>query len=253
MTEYKVGDKKPKSKSKPKTPEPPKNKNAKPETIPLETHLRNELPSEFHEDTIQYIADKVRKRGTVKSEYGQIFDYKTGKTHSPEFRGGRNSVNIKTEDWKVPLKKMTIEQKVDALTNPGKYKTSYIDKSNSLATQHNHPPDGAHAPSGADFYLTVTRKWEDYGLQISEHEVWSIEKKGVISDKEARKIENKCNKIFKQSKQEATDILIKDFDNLEGKDRINKHMDLINERYGENLLDYFKHEPHGVKLKVVYI
>ena len=27
----------------------------------------------------------------------------------------------------------------------------------------------------------------------------------------------------------------------------------ILERYGENLLDYFKHEPHGVKLKVVYI
>ena len=249
---------KPKTKPKPK-PEPKETKpktEPKPKeqpTITLKEHLQKELPSDFTNETLDYIVDKVKKRANAKREYGQIFDYKTGKGTSPEFNGGKSSVAIKEEDWIKPPKQMTRAEQIDALSNPSKYKRSFVDGSNTLASIHNHPSDGSRAFSGADIYITLTNKWEDYGLAISDKEIWCSEFKGTMNFIDAKEIEKKVDRLFTKSRKQAMKKVIAEHDDLPIKEKREIEAEYLKDIFGDNLLDFFnkKNKQWGIKLRRV--
>ena len=241
-------NKKPKKKTTPK----PKKQTA-PKEISLEEHLRKELPADFTDEAINYIADKVRRRGNAKREYGQIFDYKTGRNTSPEFKGGKSAVNIKEKDWIKPLKQFTQEEMIDALSNRSKYEKSYVDKSNSLASIHNHPSDGSRAFSGADIYITATNKWEDYGIAVSDKEVWISKYKGQMADVDAKAIEKKVDRLFNKSSKQAMKKVMQEYDHLPYKEKRQMESELLKDIFGDNLLEFFnkKNKDWGIELKRV--
>jgi len=245
---------KPKTKKKPKkTKTKPKSKPKEQPTITLKEHLRNELPSEFTDEGLDYIVDKVKKRANAKREYGQIFDFKTGRKTSPEFKGGKSAVGIKEEDWIKPVRQMTREEQLDALSNPQKYKRSYVKGSNNLASIHNHPSDGSRAFSGADIFLTCTNKWENYGLAISDKEIWCSEFKGTMSSIEAKDIEKKIDRLFTKSRKQAMKKVMAEYDHLPVSEKIKIESELLKDIFGDNLLDFVnvKNKQWGIKLRRV--
>lgn len=245
---------KPKTKKKPKkTKTKPKSKPKEQPTITLKEHLRNELPSEFTDEGLDYIVDKVKKRANAKQEYGQIFDYKKGRKTSPEFKGGKSSVSIKEEDWIKPVRQMTREEQLDALSNPQKYKRSYVNGSNNLASIHNHPSDGSRAFSGADIFITCTNKWENYGLAISDKEIWCSEFKGTMSSIEAKDIEKKIDRLFTKSRKQAMKKVMEEYDHLPVSEKRKIESELLKDIFGDNLLDFVnvKNKQWGIKLRRV--
>lgn len=244
-------DKKSKKKSKKKEKSKPKTE-PKTETRTLKEHLRKELPSTFTDNTIDYLERKIKRRANAKQEYGEIFDYNTGKATSPEFKGGKSSVAIKEKDWIKPVRQMTREEQLDALSNPEKYKRSYVDGSNTLASIHNHPSDGSRAFSGADIFLTATNEWEDYGIAISDKELWISEYKGRMSDLDAKIIEKKIDRLFNKSRKQAQKRVMEEYDDLPYKEKREMESEILKDVFGDNLLDLFdKNKEWGIKVKRV--
>ena len=251
LDEYGLSDKPKKKPKKKKTTSKPKKATA-PKEISIEQHLRNELPKDFDDKAIDYLSDKIRRRANAKQEYGQIFDYKTGRNTSPEFKGGKHSVRIKEKDWIKPLREFTQEEMVDALSNRAKYEKSYVDKSKTLASIHNHPSDGSRAFSGADIFGTATNKWEDYGIAISDKELWISEYKGRMSDLDAKTIEKKIDRLFSKSKNQAQKIVMADYDDLPYKEKRDMESEILKDVFGDNLLELFdKNKEWGIKVKRV--
>ena len=246
----------------PTEPQPVKELLTQIETEPLKPrslkqHLRKELPSEFSDEAITYIQKTINKRGKkAKTEYGQIFDYKTGKTTSPEFKGGKYQVAMPDRGYIKPLDKMGLDELRDLRKNPEKYIVSYVDGSNSLASQHNHPPRGMPCFSDTDIYKYVSTPWEDYGLAISEHETWVCECKGVMDTHTASKIRDDVGRIIEDSKKQSRE----EFERRYGysipktleESKIN--IELGREIYAKNFLEYFdKNKHYGIKItRVVY-
>ena len=245
-------DKKSKKKSKKKEKLKPKTE-PKTETRTLKEHLRKELPSTFTDNTIDYLERKIKRRANAKQEYGEIFDYNTGKATSPEFKGGKSSVAIKEKDWIKPVRQMTREEQLDALSNPEKYKRSYVDGSNTLASIHNHPSDGSRAFSGADIFLTTTNEWEDYGIAISDKEVWVSEFKGTLPSIEAKDIEKKIDRLFSKSRRQTMKKIMAEYDHLPVSEKRAMESELLKDIFGDNLLEFInvKNKQWGIKLRRV--
>ena len=172
--------------------------------IKVKRKLKDTLPKEFSNESIEYIVDVLKKRGNASIEYGQSFNYKTGKPLNHECKGLKDEVDI-------DMKNVNLDQ--------GK-----------IATQHNHPSTGLRAPSGHDFFVAMSNIWEDYKIIISKKEIWVIEAKGRFDTKIRNNVCERLNEFAKNSMRKANSK------NLEK--GTFERWEFLNESYGEDVKKY---------------
>lgn len=131
------------------------------------------------------IQNFVKKHGKKKTEYGAIFDLKTGEIYSPVFHGGKGSVSVPEQQYvysgltEKEIKKIKKEDPMGWLT--GKYeekagdlvRVNYV-KSDNCAVIHNHPKTGYNNFSDADLNVTYSSKKIDYCVAVSENHSWIV-------------------------------------------------------------------------------
>lgn len=166
--------------------------------------LRDTLPQEFSDASIEYVVDVLKKRGNASIEYGQSFNYKTGKPLNRECKGSKDEVDID-------------------MTNVNLYQ-------GEIATQHNHPSTGLRAPSAHDFFVAMSNVWEDYKIIISKKEIWVIEAKGKFDTKIRRDVCERLNEFANNSMRKANSK------NLEK--GTFERWEFLNESYGEDVKKY---------------
>lgn len=172
--------------------------------IKVKRKLRDTLPKEFSDESIDYIVDVLKKRGNASIEYGQSFNYKTGKPLNHECKGIKDEVDI-------DMKNVNLDQ-------------------GEIATQHNHPSTGLRAPSGYDFFVAMSNIWEDYKIIISKNEIWVIEAKGRFDTKIRNDVCERLNEFAKNSMRKANSK------NLEK--GTFERWEFLNESYGEDVKKY---------------
>lgn len=200
----------------------------------LKKKLKKELPNDISDEAINYIIDIFKKRAVSKFEYGQIFDYTTGKPSSIEF--GDNSektVNITERGPYKNLNKMSYKELEEYFANKDKLQVNYI-QGDTLATQHNHTNKGLCPPSTSDFLLLMSQEWANYSFCISRNEIWVIEFKSKFNLTDYRVIERDIGNIQKEA------------ENMKGK----KSKSYINQWYGNELQKYINNKTNIKLFKV---
>ena len=172
--------------------------------IKVKRKLRDTLPKEFSDESIDYILDVLKKRGNASIEYGQSFNYKTGKPLNRECKGIKDEVDIDMEN-------VDLDQ-------------------GEIATQHNHPSTGLRAPSGHDFFVAMGNTWEDYKVIISKNEIWVIEAKGRFDTKIRNTVYERLNEFAMNSMKKANSK------NLEK--GTFERWEFLNESYGGDVKKY---------------
>lgn len=172
--------------------------------IKVKRKLRDTLPKEFSDESIDYILDVLKKRGNASIEYGQSFNYKTGKPLNRECKGIKDEVDVDMEN-------VDLDQ-------------------GEIATQHNHPSTGLRAPSGHDFFVAMGNTWEDYKVIISKNEIWVIEAKGRFDTKIRNTVYERLNEFAMNSMKKANSK------NLEK--GTFERWEFLNESYGGDVKKY---------------
>lgn len=166
--------------------------------------LRNTLPEDISDNSLKYIISVLKKRGNSKVEYGQIFNYVSGEPLGKESKGIQDEVEIS------PIG-------VD-LTE--KY----------LASQHNHTGKGLDAPSGYDFFMAMTNRWENYKVILSKKEIWVIKAEGNFNVE--------MRKIIWQSIDHFAEIAMQKANSLGLEKGTAERWEYLNKSYGEDIKKY---------------
>lgn len=208
-----------------------------------------DLPDDFSNESKKYIKDFHSKHFNDKIENGQIFNYKTGKPTSPKFTGDGKSVNIKSEEFKLPDRSnMSAKELKELRLNMDKYKVSYVNDKN-LASIHNHPSNGLDGPSPADIKSVMSNKWEDYGLNVSKNEIWITKYNGKANNVDIRKVERDVENIYKMDNLKANrDLLSDKYKNLSLDEKKKIGSEILNKYYSEDLLKYLNNSKYGIQL-----
>lgn len=143
--------------------------------------LKDIFPKEFSDESIDYLLSILKQHGNSKVEHGQIFNIKTGKPTSIEFKGEKDWVEIEPSELIKPFDQMTSSEYNDYLKNPRKYIKYVRTMGKDLAMQHHHTPGGFYAPSNRDLFSLMSNSWTDYSLALSKKEIWLMETHGTFS------------------------------------------------------------------------
>ena len=119
----------------------------------------------------------------------------------------------------------------------------YVDclKGMNIASLHNHPKPHFSPPSGKNFEM-LGLEFEDYELLLSENELWILESKEVVFDKEIiGEIRKNVDDAFKSYLIEGNGELEKGY----------QVIDNVSRDYGIYLLNYLNNEFENIKLTKV--
>lgn len=163
----------------------------------------------FSKDGWERIQEFTKAKGKRKTEYGAIFDSKTGEYTSRIFHGKKGAVHIlEVERVKVgglspaQIKKIKKEDPMGWLKGEykhldnAKYEIRNYVKSPYSTIIHNHPDTGYRALSGADIKLTMVSKNVKTTIAVSEKETWIVKVSKNFTIEEGNLFEKEYNKIF---------------------------------------------------------
>ena len=214
--------------------------------------LRNELPEEFSDDSIEYMTNTILKRVTSKYEYGQIFSYKTGEIISPEFDGSEIGVLINERKPMNYWNTLSLQEKEYYEKHPDEFSWNYTTNKEFLATQHNHTKKGLYAPSPEDLTDSLLRDWEDYSIVYSRKEVWIIQSDDYINNYQKEQFEKEVyDKIVNPTKEECKKLR----DNFKGskKEKDKYYVDTLNKLYGERLTEHVNNSRYNITIRKVIL
>lgn len=195
--------------------------------------LKDILPKEFSDESIDYLLSILKQHGNSKVEHGQIFNIKTGKPTSIEFEGGKNWVEIEPSELIKSFEDMTPKESEDYLKNPRKYIKYVRTMGDDLAMQHHHTPGGLYAPSGRDLFSLMSNTWTEYSFALSKKEIWIMKTHGSF-DTDIREEICKRLKEFAESAES--------YANSRGFDKnSSKWFDALNKSYSRDVEKYINH------------
>ncbi len=188
----------------------------------------------LNDKALKYVNDFQKATIKNKVEYGQIFDSKTGIPGSPKFKGGKNSVNIKTGQ---------------SVKNPKTGKWEYTQFEGD-AMIHNHPSNGFSVPSGDDFALVMSESRINKSVIVSQNEKWMIKAKGKSSLNTAESVRVQINQIVNNIKNDIKTEMNKgtfkgdiSFESLKG---------TVDKRAGDEIIKIVKEwNKKGIDIEVV--
>jgi hypothetical protein len=185
----------------------------------IEPITEDDLPSEFSPNAVKTVDMFRRKTIDLPYECMIYFDYISGNIISCNFSDDDVSDEVKGVVYPRLLNKMHI------------------------ASIHNHPIQYCSPPSGKNFEM-LGLEFEEYEIISSQNELWILESKEVVLDKDnldklRKKLDDSLNSFFDEVRPNFDEgYLI---------------LDNVNEGYGNFLLNYLNRKCDKVKLTRRYL
>ena len=207
--------------------------------------LRKGFPKDIGDDAIDYMVDTLRKNGKSPKELGQIFNRKTGKPTSIEFKEDENgNLEIKPSSLTKSFEEMSDLELEEYYKNPEKFLNPKLNENEGpFAFQHNHPPNTLSAPSGRDVHSILSQSWVDHSVILNENEIWLINSKEKATVEQRKFYCERLNEFAKSAKS---------FAKSQGYEKgTPKYLEAANKKYSDDVEKFFKGNQHIEVYRVI--